>query len=59
MSSLAFDNSQAERHGRSAVMDFEPELLVVKPRSSRSHVSFPLASLEEVVQISGRFTVSF
>lgn len=59
LSSLAFDNMEEQEHGHTAVMDFEPALSVVKPRFSKSHQLSPSAHLEEVVQIGGRFTISF
>jgi hypothetical protein len=60
MSSLAFDDDQVQMHSCSAVMDFEPELCVVKPRQLFRNHGFPSAAhLEEIVQIGGIFTISF
>lgn len=60
MSSLAFDDESVQMHGSCAVMDFEPELSVVKPRQFFRNHGFPtVAQLEEIVQIGGIFTISF
>lgn len=57
MNSLAYDDVQEQTH-----LEFAPELHLVKPRYpslDRSSSPAHTTENEEVVYISGRFTVSF
>lgn len=58
MSSLAVDDiDDVQNH---ETMEVRPELYVVEPRHlSRIANLIPMSSLDEVISIGGRFTVSF
>lgn len=54
-SSLAYDEATTEFDGSHYNQDFEPELTVIV----NAHYSKSSAMLDDLIQISGRITVSF
>lgn len=62
MSSLALDEVQEETLGMQIASSFIPELHVIQSRygsRNRSNSSASTVSADDVVQIGGRFTISF